>query len=88
MKNYSDELPVNVGVGEDLTIMELASMVGEITGFSGTIELDTSKPDGTPRKLLDVRRLNELGWHAQTGLREGLQTTYAWFIRNQSELRS
>ena len=67
---------VNIGVGEDVTIIELARLIGEVTGFEGTIEFDRSKPDGTPRKLMDVSRLNRLGWKARIGLREGLRLAY------------
>jgi GDP-L-fucose synthase len=76
MNNYNDELFVNVGVGEDLTIKELASLVKEIVGFKGEIVLDPSKPDGTPRKLMDVSRLHSLGWKAKIGLREGIHMVY------------
>jgi GDP-L-fucose synthase len=79
---------INVGVGTDLSIRELAETVGEVVGFAGDIRFDTTKPDGTPRKLLDVSRLNGLGWHARIGLREGLEKTYEWFLCNQGDLRS
>jgi len=80
MRNYDDNLPINVGVGEDVTILELARMIGEITGYRGRIVFDTSKPDGTPRKLLDVSRLRRLGWQATIPLHEGIQKTYQWYI--------
>lgn len=80
MQSYSDEGFVNVGVGSDVSIRELADIVKEVTGFQGSIVQDTSKPDGTPRKLMDVSRLNALGWHAQVELREGVAQTYAWFV--------
>jgi GDP-L-fucose synthase len=70
---------VNIGVGEDVTIVELARLIGEVTGFEGSIEFDRSKPDGTPRKLMDVSRLNRLGWKAKVGLREGLELAYKDF---------
>ncbi len=70
---------VNIGVGEDVTIAELATMIAEVTGFKGRIEFDTSKPDGTPRKLMDVSRLNSLGWKARVSLRDGLKLAYADF---------
>lgn len=82
MENYSDEIFVNVGVGSDVSIRELAAIVKDVTGFQGRIVQDTSKPDGTPRKLMDVSRLNGLGWHAQVELREGIAQTYAWFVEN------
>ena len=78
---------LNLGIGTDITIAELAAMIAEVTGFAGEIVYDTSKPDGTPRKLLDVSRINQLGWTAQTGLREGLEATYQWFLENQENLR-
>jgi GDP-L-fucose synthase len=84
MKNYSDENPVNVGFGEDLSIAELASLVREVVGYDGEISYDPSKPDGTPRKLLDVSRLNELGWRAKIPLREGIEHTYRWFVETVS----
>ena len=78
---------LNIGTGTDITIAELAAMIAEITGFEGEIVQDTSKPDGTPRKLLDVSRINQLGWTAQIGLREGLEATYQWFLENRENLR-
>ena len=77
MENYDGPSQVNVGVGEDLTIKELAEIVAEEVGFQGTTEWDTSKPDGTPRKLLDVSMLTELGWKAKTSLREGIALAIA-----------
>lgn len=74
------EAPVNVGTGRDLTIAELARAMMEVTGFRGRVTYDRSKPDGTPRKLLDVTRLARLGWRAKIGLREGLADTYRWFL--------
>lgn len=79
MQNYDQPEIINVGTGEDVTIRELAELIAEITGFRGRIVQDTSKPDGTPRKLLDVSRLNALGWRARISLREGLEQTYRWF---------
>jgi GDP-L-fucose synthase len=79
MRNYSGEGHLNVGCGEDLTIMELARLVCEVVGFAGAIETDPSKPDGTPRKLLSVERLASLGWQPRIGLREGIAATYEWF---------
>jgi GDP-L-fucose synthase len=80
MQNYSSEDIINIGVGDDLTIRELAGLIAEVTGFEGKFEYDTSKPDGTPRKLMDVSRLNQLGWHSRLSLREGLQATYEAFL--------
>ena len=73
---------VNIGVGEDVSIAELASLVSEVTGFQGRIIYDSSKPDGTPRKLLDVGLLSRLGWHASIPLREGLERAYRWYREN------
>ena len=78
---------INVGTGVDLSIRELAETVAAVVGFSGTIGFDASKPDGAPRKLLDVSRLEALGWSASTGLRDGLQSTYDWFLANRDRLR-
>lgn len=74
---------INVGTGVDCTIRELANTMAKVTGFSGKLVFDTTKPDGTPRKLMDVSRLKALGWQAQIGLEEGLRETYAWFFANQ-----
>ena len=79
MGRYSEEQFINVGTGEDLTIRELAGMVAEAIGFAGTLATDPSKPDGTPRKLMDVSRLHALGWRHRIGLREGIAQTYASF---------
>jgi GDP-L-fucose synthase len=70
---------VNIGVGEDISIGDLAATVGQIIGFKGDLIFDTSKPDGTPRKLMDVSRLKRMGWRARTPLNEGLAATYAEF---------
>lgn len=78
---------VNIGVGEDVTIAELAQLIAEVTGYQGRIVFDTSKPDGTPRKLMDVSRLNSLGWKARIGLREGLKLAYDDF-RTSSQVAS
>ncbi|QUV83779.1 GDP-L-fucose synthase [Chloracidobacterium aggregatum] len=79
MQRYESEDPINVGVGEDISIGELAMMIRDIVGYTGDIIYDTAKPDGTPRKLLDVSRLHALGWQARIGLREGIAATYAWY---------
>ena len=73
---------INIGTGIDCTIRELAEMVASVTGFDGRIRFDTSKPDGAPRKLLDVSRLNRLGWRSSIGLEDGLRNSYQWFIDN------
>jgi GDP-L-fucose synthase len=80
LKNYSDAQFVNIGFGEDITVAELARLVAEIVGFRGEIVYDTSKPDGTPRKLLDVSRLSTIGWKAKVLLREGLAKAYDDFL--------
>ena len=85
MREYDDPGIVNVGTGEDHEIGELARLVGEITGYQGKIVFDASKPDGTPRKLLDVSRLTGLGWRSKTQLRDGLAETYKWYLE-RSEL--
>jgi GDP-L-fucose synthase len=78
---------INVGSGEDCTIAELALLVAEVTGFRGSIEFDRSKPDGTPRKLLDVSRLQSIGWRAAISLPDGLKDAYAWFLDHQADFR-
>ena len=84
MQNYSEESHINVGCGQDLTIMELARLTADVVGYAGKINIDPTKPDGTPQKLLDVSRLTALGWQAKTGLREGLTSTYKWFLAQES----
>ena len=79
---------INVGTGRDVTIAELATMMARIVGFEGDIEFDTSKPDGTPRKLLDVSRARSLGWESSVALESGLGMTYEWFLEHFHELRS
>lgn len=79
LKNYNSSEIVNVGVGEDISIRELAELICEIVGFRGELTWDASKPDGTPRKLLDVSKLRSLGWEARISLREGIARTYEWF---------
>ena len=88
MEWYADETPVNVGWGEDLTIRELATMVARVVGYEGRLSFDATKPDGTPRKLLDVSRLLGLGWRPTIRLEDGLRQTYAWFLENQASLRT
>lgn len=82
MNNYSGDEIINVGVGEDVSIRELAEIVQEAVGYEGGIVHDTSKPDGAPRKLLDVSRLHALGWQAETSLEEGIERTYEWFLES------
>ena len=83
LENYNDEVAINIGVGEDVSIKELAELIKEIVGFTGTIEWDSSKPDGTPRKLLDVSRITALGWKAQISLEDGIRSTYEWYKANK-----
>jgi len=83
LENYNDDVAINVGVGEDVSIKELAELIQKITGFEGNIEWDSSKPDGTPRKLLDVSRISALGWKAQISLEDGIRSTYEWYKANQ-----
>jgi len=78
---------INVGTGVDCTIKEMAETMKEVVGFAGKLEFDASKPDGTPRKLMDVSRLQQLGWKATTQLKEGLDMTYQWFLANQGKFR-
>jgi GDP-L-fucose synthase len=75
---------VNIGIGKDLTIRDLAKLIQDIVGYSGVIKWDTSKPDGTPQKLLDLSRIESLGWKAKIGLKEGIQNTYTWYLKDKS----
>jgi GDP-L-fucose synthase len=84
LRHYSEAGTINIGVGQDVTIADLARIVAGVTGFSGEIAFDTSRPDGTPRKLLDVSRLAALGWQARIGLGAGIATTYQWLDRELS----
>jgi len=86
MKRYSAENIINLGTGRDISIADLVDVLRDVVGFSGTIEFDASKPDGTPRKLLDVSRLTVLGWSATTPLRRGLETTYRWYAERHSSM--
>ncbi|KZD58123.1 MULTISPECIES: GDP-L-fucose synthase [Bacillus] len=86
MNKYEGNEIVNIGVGEDLSIKELAEKVKETVGFTGELRFDVSKPDGTPRKLVDVSKLNSLGWKATTSLDEGLKKAYNWFLQTEKEL--
>ena len=86
MQNYSAPEIVNVGWGEDVSIADLAKLVGEVVGFSGDLEFDTSRPDGTPRKLLDTTKLTALGWSPSISLQQGIEDTYRWY-QSQVEIR-
>jgi GDP-L-fucose synthase len=88
MQHYNGAEHINVGTGEDLSILELAHLVREIVHPQAKLVFDSSKPDGTPRKLLDVTRLHDLGWRHRTTLREGIAATYEWFVENRSRPRS
>jgi GDP-L-fucose synthase len=87
LKTYDDEAIVNIGWGEDVTIRELAEAVASVAGFRGRLEFDSSKPDGTPRKLLDTSRLTALGWVPKIKLKAGIKDTYAWFKDHAAEAR-
>jgi GDP-L-fucose synthase len=87
MSRYSDEQPVNVGWGEDMSIRELAGAVARIVGYPGRIVFDATRPDGTPRKLLDVGRMSALGWRPRIGLEDGLRFTWEWFREHRDEHR-
>ena len=88
MEHYESEQPVNVGWGRDISIAELARMIAAVVGFEGELRFDPSRPDGTPRKLLDVTRLTGLGWQPHVPLAEGLAATYAWYAAHREALRS
>ena len=87
LENYDDDVAINVGVGDDLPIKDLAQLIKEVIGFEGSIEWDHSKPDGTPRKLLDISRIRELGWKASTNLEQGLKDTYKWYLDQPEKIR-
>ena len=82
MQNYDDPEIINIGTGTDISIREFAEMVREVAKFNGTITWDSSKPDGTPQKLLDVSKINALGWQAKVSLRQGIAETYEWYTQN------
>jgi GDP-L-fucose synthase len=85
LDNFDDDIPINVGVGEDIAIRDLAELIKSAVGFEGEIEWDLSKPDGTPRKLLDISRISKIGWSATLPLASGIQATYDWF-KNQEKV--
>ena len=84
LQGYDEATAINVGTGVDIEISELANLIAEVTNFQGSINWDTSKPDGTPRKLLDVSRINQLGWNSEILLTDGIRSTYEWFVQNHS----
>jgi GDP-L-fucose synthase len=88
LQNYDDPETINIGSGQEVTISDLARMIADVVGFDGDIAHDTSKPDGTPRKVLDTSRLEKLGWTAPTQLRDGIEQTYAWYVENTDALRA
>jgi GDP-L-fucose synthase len=87
MKRYSEDLFLNIGTGEDISIGEFAAIVSDVVGYQGSIRYDTTRPDGTPRKLLDVSRIAALGWKAKTSLQEGLKVAYADFLAGNTRER-
>lgn len=87
MENYNSDEIINVGWGEDVSIRELAEIIKDVVGYRGQLVFDTSKPDGMPQKLLDISRLRQLGWNAQISLREGIESTYRWFLENYGQVR-
>lgn len=82
MQNYDESEVINIGTGKDMTIKALAETVAKVIGFNGDLRFDTTKPDGTPLKCLDVTRINSLGWHAGIGIEEGIKETYEWYVRS------
>jgi GDP-L-fucose synthase len=87
IEHYDDEVAINVGTGSDVSIQELAELTAEIVGWSGALDFDPAKPDGTPRKLLDVTRLDRLGWKAEIPLADGIASTYAWYLTHEHDRR-
>lgn len=88
MERYEEEQWINVGWGRDETIAELATTIARVVGFGGSLRFDTSKPDGTPRKLLDTARISALGWNPRIHLEDGIRSTYAWFLEHRNTLRA
>jgi GDP-L-fucose synthase len=84
LERYDAPEPINVGVGEDITIRDLATLIAEVVGYDGELTFDTTRPDGTPRKLLDVSRIHALGWKAETSLHDGVSAMYRWFLDHQA----
>jgi len=87
MEKYDDERLINVGWGREQTIAELTATIAGVVGFRGSLRFDSSKPDGTPRKLLDTTRLTTLGWVPTIKLETGVRSTYAWFLKNRGTLK-
>jgi GDP-L-fucose synthase len=88
MECYDSDEIINVGTGEDVSIAELAELVKDVVQYPGRIDFDTSRPDGTARKLLDVSRLSATGWRYRTNLRTGIENTYRWFLDHTDSLRT
>ncbi len=88
MDGYSEDMHMNIGSGEEISIRDLASLVGRVVGFDGEIVFDTAKPDGTMRKLMDSSRLRALGWKPEIPFEEGVQGAYRWFLDNKGSLRA
>lgn len=86
LENYDSDVAINIGTGIDLRISDLASIIAKIIGFKGSIKWNHNMPDGTPRKLLNVEKITELGWRAKTGLEEGISKTYSWFLKYESKI--
>ena len=84
MQDYDEDYHINVGTGEDVTIKELTETIVDVVGYAGDVEWDTSKPNGTPRKLLNVDKIHKLGWKHKIGLREGIVSTYKWYLENKA----
>ena len=84
MQDYDEDYHINVGTGEDVTIKELTETIVDVVGYAGDVEWDTSKPNGTPRKLLNVDKIHKLGWKHKIGLREGIVSTYKWYMENEA----
>ena len=84
MQDYDEDYHINVGTGEDVTIKELTETIVDVVGYAGEVEWDTSKPNGTPRKLLNVDKIHKLGWKHKIGLREGIVSTYKWYMENEA----
>ena len=84
MQEYEEDYHINVGTGEDVTIKELAETISSVVGFTGEIWWDKTKPNGTPRKLLNVDKIHKLGWKHKIGLREGIESTYKWYLENEA----
>jgi len=87
MDNYNGDQFINIGAGVEISIADFARLIAEVVGYTGRFLFDIARPDGPPRKLLDISRLNDLGWKSKVSLREGLERTYAWFLENDSKLR-